>query len=266
MGTQSKFSGGSGQRGSGGSNTGGDSVSNGGNWSDGLFTRDPDQIKQFEKEVANTLNKVLQKNKQYVKMYLESNLLKEVYKTLFEFKDVLDTATNDKEKAQVILNHFGIGDQPGFLFALSTHVVKQIEQRTGLEKNEKVKDVATKCIQDFLLQALDNPSNPKSALELYTGSNAQEALAALNPATFQSTSGYFMKAFFTHLIRREVPHLSDSIRTGAIQQAEVLGNSLIAQFEQKKDFHLHGRPAYRDFFRLMGENQNWFFRTMKKVS
>ena len=185
--------------------------------------------------------------------YLEKQfcnpLIRSVYEQLFR----LSVEIFQNKSWHGVSRHYGVPDGPGCLVRWSRAVLDNFRQT---EPNRKAQEIAQMCLEDFLILALDDDPDP------FVDGSSEKILSKLNQRIFNSTSGYFLGLLIWHVLRREKERVPEATETRLRQASQARADRIIASFESK--FRHKDQTTYRDLFRIICENLDWFMTELRK--
>lgn len=245
--------GGGGGGGFGGGGSGGSGGYGGGSggycFKDGNYVPAVAKPATVKREVQKTLRRLSKYSHGYLDGQFGSPLVRSIYEEVFSFR----RSTYSEDPCGALAEEYGIQDGPGFLLRW---VDALMEKYQDLESDIKVQGTARTCLEDFLVKALgDN-------LDLYLTGTCSETLARLDPKIFRSTSGYFLGNLVWRVLERECERQQPEVEVQIRRESQVLADRVIASFEER--FLRKGSTGYRDLFRVIQENPDWFRKELRK--
>jgi len=205
----------------------------------------PPSVDELRDHMASALAGV---NRSYLEAQFCSPLLRAVFEELFR----LSVEVFQNHSWEGVARDFGISDGPG---CLAEWVAAVLARHGAEETNEKIRQVALICLEDFAIKALgDDP-------DLYLSAPAPEVLARLDRKVFDSTSAHFLATLIWRILEREDEALPAALETRVSEVATQVADRVVAGFEAK--FYGKGQTTHRDFFRIACENFPWFLKELR---
>jgi hypothetical protein len=200
-------------------------------------------------EVENDIKRILSNlPREYIQKQFCNPLIRFVYEQLFR----LSVELFQNKSWSGVEKRYGVADQEGCLNRWANAVITQVQEQ---EPNQKIREVARSSLEDFLLLALDND------LDLFLKGTSKKVLQDLNQKIFDSTSAYFLSFMIWRIVEREkerLPSVKEALlRTAAQQRADRIVNSF------KNKFYAKEQTTYRDLFRVLCENFDWFLPELR---
>lgn len=240
-------SGGGGGGGSGGGGGGGSWGGSGGyRWQDGKIKSDVTPQSRAEREAKKILRKL---PKDYLMKQFGSPMIDSIYEELFE----LSVHVFQNRSWQGVTERYGIAGGGG---CLNDWAGTMISRARESEPNQKVRETALLCLDDFLVLALNND------IDLYVSGSSADVLGRLKQSVFKKTSNNFLGAMIWRVLEREKEKLQTSAEVQLRVVAQNIANRCISAFESK--FHAKSQITYRDLFRVIQDNPAWFLEELRR--
>jgi hypothetical protein len=187
-------------------------------------------------------------NRDYLTAQFCSPLIRAVYEEIFRLS--VEAFQNHTWKG--LARDYGVSDGPG---CLAEWVQEVLRRHNAEEPNEKVREVASVCLEDFVMKALgDNP-------DLYLSASAEEVLATLDRKVFESTSGHFLGTLIWRVVEREGERLPPAFETRVSEGATQIADRIVKSFEE--NFYAKDQVTHRDLLRIVSENFSWFLKGLR---
>jgi len=187
--------------------------------------------------------------REYLEKQFCNPLIRSVYEQLFR----LSVELFQNKSWQGVDSHYGVPDGPGCLMRWSSAVIDRFRKD---EPNRKVQEIVRLCVDDFLILALDKN------FQLFLKGSSKDILNKLNRKIFDSTSGHFLARLIWRIAERERERLPESTETRLLEASQKLADRIIAGFEVT--FKDKEQTTYKDLFRVICENFDWFLKELRK--
>ena len=197
-------------------------------------------------EVTSVFKKL---NKDYIAKQFGSDLIRSIFEELFVFGEAVKSAN----PCAALKAKYGVSQGEGFLQNWVSLVMKKY---SAAEPNVKVRDVARMTIDGFLTKAIGDDE------DLYLDGTCQEVVAKIDRNIFHSTSGHFLGLMIWRVVEREYERQQPRVQVRFEEAAQKLANGVIEAFKGR--FVDPKNAEYKDFFRVVQENPDWFVQELKK--
>lgn len=198
------------------------------------------------KEIRRILKKI---PKNYIEKQFSSPLVLSMYDELFNFSKCMSS----KDPCTVLAATYEISDGPGFLLRLVGILIHKYQQS---EIDAKVRDLASLCLEDFLIKTLGDD------LDLYLKGTCTQVIKKIDQKVFKSISGYFLGNMTRRVLQREYEIKQPDVEFQIQKESQILADKIINSF--KKRFIEKGGVSYRDFFHFIKKNFNWFLGELRE--
>jgi hypothetical protein len=189
----------------------------------------------------------------YFERQFRGPLARKVYEGLFAFADCLKAPN----AAQALLERLNLADGPALLPRFADTLCPESDPS---ERDERVTDTVRRCLDDFLLTAVNN-----NLIAFSTG-DLQAVRNALADEMFRRRSGHFLGRLIWQVAIRDIvertqtEEASQQIKTASF----ALGDRIIAAAEQ----NLFGKdkqpPQHRQLFDVLSEHWDWFRQEVRQ--
>ena len=186
--------------------------------------------------------------REYVLAYLKSPLVQSLYKALFR----LNVALRQNHSWDYVEHTYGITPERGCLQRLAGAL---LSQHGVVEPNEKVRQTAAVCLNEFLVRAVGNDTN------LLLRGTAREVISGLSGAAFDSTSAIFLTTLLTGILSRERERIPKASEFKLKSICEGMANRIVANYAAER--RERGEVRYRELLEVVANAPDVFIRGMR---
>lgn len=187
--------------------------------------------------------------REYIEKQFESPFLISIYEELF----LLSVHLFQNHSWEGITETYGINDDQGCLMRWVNSIC---ELREESEPNQKFRETARECLEDFLIEALDSDA------ETYFYGNSQQVMAQLDPNYFNRASNHFLGLLLWRIVERHSEKSTIEDETRLKDATQRIANNIISSFEKK--FYAKNQTTYRHLLQVISANKDWFIKQLRQ--
>jgi hypothetical protein len=202
------------------------------------------------KQVKATLRSLKTRSSAYLIKQFCSPIVASVYEQLFEISVHLFI---NKSWAG-IHKRYGVDPSNGCMKRLAKAIVDEFQAQ---EPDERVRETVLMGLEDFFVKAANND------LSIWRA-NGEQVIQKLDQDVFKSTSAFFLTFLLWRVLQREQEALPREMQTQLRSTSESIANGVVRSFEEIFQGKLEGsrQITHRALFRIIGKNQDWFFKEL----
>lgn len=232
--------------GGGGGGSGMMSSRGGYRFENGQLTGDEQAQGAIQAEMKQIFNRL---SREYLLQYFASSMFRAIYEELF----ILSVQVFQNQSWQSITEACGIDDGPGCLQKWVELQIRRFEER---EPNQKVRDTARACLEDFVFQALGNN------IDLYIEGTGPQIIENLQQEVFNNTSGHFLSFLVWRVLEREKERLPEQTESQWHECAQVIAERVTRSYERK--YYAREQRTWRQLFEVIAGQEDWLLQEVRK--